>query len=130
MKKIAKNSFYEISVDAEKNCIYVTFHGFWEKLSQVPNFLEDHIKAIKALSPGFTVLANTLDMKIPTKEINDYHHKILKMMDKEGLRKLAFISASNRILRVSGKRVIKSSGILDKVRFFGDIEKAEEWLDS
>jgi hypothetical protein len=128
-KRVAKDRYYEIYVDTEKNRMYTTFRGFWGKVSQVPNLLEDHIKAIKALSPGFTVLTDTINMKIPTKEINDFHPNILRIMDEKGLSKLALIPDRNKILKVSGERVMRDSGILDKVKFFDDIDEAEDWLD-
>jgi hypothetical protein len=127
-KKIAKNRYYELCVDTEKNRIYTIFRGFWKVVSDVPNLVEDHIKAIKALSPGFTVLTDTTNMKIPTKEINEFHPNILKIMDKEGLSKLALI-VDREMLKISGERVMRDSGILDKMKFFEDIDEAEDWLD-
>jgi hypothetical protein len=33
------------------------------------------------------------------------------------------------LLKISGKRIMKDGGILEKMEFFEDIGEAEKWLD-
>lgn len=127
-KKIAKNSYYKIYIDEIRNRIYITFYGLWQEVAEVPNFVEDIEKAIQALSSGFTVLADTRSMKTPTKEVDDLHSMVLRIMDKAGLDRLALI-IDREILRIAGGRVMREGGIKERMEFFKDTDGAEDWLD-
>lgn len=108
--------------------MYTIFYGFWQDVSEVPNFIEDQKKAIRALSPGFTVVADVRNMKPPTKEVDDFQVDVLKVIGESGLYKIALV-LKREIFKMSGKRIMREGGILEKMKFFEDIDEAEEWLD-
>jgi hypothetical protein len=108
--------------------MYTIFYGFWQDVSEVPNFIEDQKKAIRALSPGFTVVADVRNMKPPTKEIDDFNTDVLKILAESGLYKIALV-LKLELFKMSARRMMKDSGILERVKFFEDVDEAEEWLD-
>lgn len=67
-------------------------------------------------------------MKIPTKEVNELHSKAVRTMDEAGMDRLVIV-VSRDIHKMAGVRVVKESGILDKVKIFDNIDEAEDWLD-
>jgi hypothetical protein len=127
-KKIAKNRYYDISIDVEKNRGYTTFYGLWQEKSKVPDFFDYQMKAIQDLSPGFTVLADARGMKTPAREVDDLHVEMLKFMDKSGLKRLALV-IDRDFLKISGSRIMRDSGVIERMKFFEDVDEAEEWLD-
>ncbi|OQX23554.1 MAG: hypothetical protein BWK80_25390 [Desulfobacteraceae bacterium IS3] len=127
MEVIAQNSFYTIKVDKKKNRVYNIFSGYWQKESDVPNYLNDGHKAMKHVSKGFTCLTDTVKMKIPSEAISKLHVKMQKIYMDAGLRKTAEILPS-ALVKLAVKRLSDQSGMLAKA--FDSWEEAEKWLDN
>ncbi len=127
-QEIAKNDYYEYYVDKNKNRYYSKLIGFWQKASEVPNYLDDHKKALDLLSPGFTLLVDNRDAKPPTQECMDLHLKALEMSNNKGVGRTAFIVAQ-LVVKFAGDRALRESGMEEMSRQFNDINEAEDWLD-
>ncbi len=127
MEIIAQNSFYTIKVDKKKNRVYNIFSGYWQKASDVPDYLNDGHKAMKHVSKGFTCLTDTVKMKIPSQEIAKLHLKMQKIYMDAGLKKTAEILPS-ALVKLAVKRLSDESGMTAKA--FDTWAEAEKWLDN
>ena len=127
-EEIANNDYYEFYVDRDKNRYYSTIKGFWQKASEVPDYLDDVKKVIERLSRGFSLLADNREAKTPTQECMDLHLKAFDISNKAGLGKTAFI-VDQLIVKFAGGRVLRESGKEEMSRQFNDPKMAEDWLD-
>jgi len=60
---IASNGFYSVSVDKQKNRLHLYLAGTWMQADQVPNWLDDVSAALRLVSPGFTILTNSSNLR-------------------------------------------------------------------
>lgn len=127
MKEIAKNKFYEISVDGEKNRLYLKIIGFWRNPEAVPHYTGDLLKATKELKRGFTILSDLREMLTPPVEITAIHEGAQKFLINAGLSRTAEV-LSNVILKMVTKKYSDVSHM--KKMEFTTIEEAEKWLDN
>ncbi len=127
-QEIKKNDSYEIYVDKTKNRFYIKFIGYWQDPSEVPDYLDDHKKALGFLSSGFTVLTDTRDMKTPPPKIMELHGKGLQMLNDAEMGKLALV-VEQAIVGIGGRRATREAGLEETTRQFNDIKEAEDWLD-
>ncbi|MBN1571599.1 MAG: hypothetical protein JW984_00200 [Deltaproteobacteria bacterium] len=127
-EEIAKNDYYEMYVDENKNRYYSKLKGFWQKASEVPNYIDDNKKALDRLSPGFTLLVDNIDVKPPAQECMDLHVKAVEMCNKAGIGETALI-VNQMIVKFAGGRALREGGIEEKSRQFNDPKEAEDWLD-
>ena len=47
MQTIAQNNYYELKYDENKNRVYFKIFGFWQSMSEVPNYHSDMEKPLK-----------------------------------------------------------------------------------
>ena len=127
-EEIANNDYYEIYVDRDKNRLYSKLKGFWQKASDVPNYLDDNKKSLDRLSPGFTLLVDNREVKPPPQEIMDLHVKAVEACNKAGIGKTALI-VSQMLVKFAGGKALREGGIEEKSRQFKDPKEAEDWLD-
>ena len=127
MKEIAKNNYYEISVDTSKNRLYLKVKGFWKEKTEVPNYLKDMRNAGQSLSRGFTVLADLQEMKAPSPEIGVLHQETQAILVQAGLDRTAEV-LSSAITKMSTSKYTKTSGM--KKMDFSSTNEAEKWLDT
>ncbi len=126
MQEVAKNDYYSLEVDDEKNRIYLAVKGRWKDAQVAPNYVSDIEKAANCVKSGFTIVANLTEMKPPSKEVGALHLAAQETLVKAGLSKTAEIVAS-ALLQLSVDRYANESG-MDKM-VFDDRAKAEKWLD-
>lgn len=127
MKVIAYNNRYEISVDEDKNRIYLAVKGFWANPSAAPNYVEDIEKASTAVSEGFTIVADLTDMVIPPPEVGKVHEKAQVALVNAGLSRTAEVLPEEAVLKMAVDRYAKESQMTKAV--FKSREEAEAWLD-
>ena len=127
-EEIAKNDYYEMYVDKDRNRFYSKLKGFWQKASDVPDYLDDNKKVLSMLSPDFTLLVDNRDVKPPTQEIMDLHVKAVEMCNRAGIGRTALI-VSQMLVKFAGGRALREGGIEEKSRQFNDPKEAEDWLD-
>jgi hypothetical protein len=125
--KIAETDRYSIEVNKAINRIYFTIQGFWKDLSDVPNYLSDWERAIKEVTPGFTVLTDARKMKTPTPQVAKLHERAQEMLLKAGLRKTAELIPASVVEQMSLNRYATESGMERKS--FENPKQAEAWLD-
>jgi len=125
---VAKNEYYEMEVDKEKNRSYSKYIGYWESVNAVPNYLEDIRAVIRRLKPGFTTVIDLREMKIPHPEV------INLMIQAQGIGEDGGFSKSARIVlapleKLATKRIVNEANVKEKSREFNSVEEAEAWLD-
>jgi hypothetical protein len=125
-KEIAKTDYYTIEVDKTKNRIYYTPIGFWRNGSVVPNYLSDIQKALNAVTPGFTFLADVRALKIPPQEVQALFKQAQEKAKAAGLSKTAEVLPKS-LLRLAVERTSKETKI--QRQGFATIKDAEVWLN-
>ncbi len=128
MKNIAKNDFYEINVNSEKNRIYLTIKGFWKDPSQVPEYIDNWSQVVEMVQTGFTIVSDVKEMKPPSTSVVPLHESAQKMLVDAGLDRTAEIVGDAVLLEIQLKRLADSSSM--KRAEFENLEAAEAWLDS
>lgn len=124
---IAQTPQYELSVSTSKNRAYLRIIGFWRNPEQVPNYLEDWVKAVAALKPCFTLVTDAREMKIHPAAVRVLHEKAQAYIIKAGLFKVAEIQA-DKITELQLDGVSQDTSM--PKRNFNDPVEAEQWLDS
>ena len=64
MESIVSTPFYAISIDRNKNRLYVKFMNDWANPNDVKNAPADMERAVKQMRPGFSVLSDASEVKI------------------------------------------------------------------
>ncbi len=127
MIQIAKNDYYELNVDKEKNRMYLKIIGFWTSKEVVPEYLLDIEKATKSVTRGFTIVSDLRGMNTPPKAIGALHEQAQRYLVLAGLDKTAEI-VSSAILKLATKKYATTSQMAKKE--FDNLSDAEKWLDS
>lgn len=125
--EIAKTDKYILAVDAAKNRIYYAMIGFWQKESDVPNYLQDWEKALAKVKTGFTVLTDITRCKTPQPSLKPMFEKMQKRLGEAGLKKTAELYPEDALIELSLAGIAKRSGM--KKGNFKERQKAEAWLD-
>ena len=128
MEEILNTELCKILVDTTKNRVYYTMSGFWQELSDVPEYLESWEKAVSLLSPGFTVLTDLRDFQLMSPEWAKIHVQAQETVSKAGLLGTAEILPAKVLIKSQLNRVSRESGMVKKT--FSDPAEAETWLDS
>ncbi len=126
-KQIASNSYYDITVDTEKNRIHLTIKGFWQTKNLVPHYIDDLGEAAGLLKPGFSLLADLTRMVPPTHEVCDLHCEAQKLLVKSGHARSAEIVKDFLLMNAVDDY---SAAAKMTRRVFYDPGLAEIWLDS
>lgn len=126
MKQIASTPLYTITYDEAKNRMHIKLRGSWLKKEDYPNWLDDHEAAVKATSPGFTIVADTSDVK-GTLDTGIWTVAQQQSMA-AGVRKTALIFREGSIVAKAQAQVsLEDSGL--PFRWFSDMAEAEKWLE-
>jgi len=126
---VARNEYYEIEVDREKNRSYSKYKGYWKSVDVVPNYLEDCSRELaRRLKPGYTTVVDLREMKIPPPEVMELFLEAQKIDEDAGFSKSARI-VSAPLEQLASKRISTEANVKEKSREFNSIEEAEAWLD-
>lgn len=127
-KTIALNDRYVLQVDPSKNRVYFTIVGHWKSPADVPNYLEDWRRAIRELSPGFTILSHLVMAKSPPPDVLELHVEAQKLIVESRLSRVAEVVESNAdSTKAAVDRISRESGMCKAV--FDYWTEAEDWLD-
>lgn len=126
MQSIARNSYYELKYDENKNRLYFKIIGFWPSVDAVPSYFKDIDKAASVVKPGFTMVSDIRQMKTPPQEVGKAHEQAQQKMVNAGLKKTAEIVTS-AILKMTTRRYSQSSNMNREA--FSSLDEAEKWLD-
>ena len=125
---VAKNEYYEMEVDKEKNRSYSKYIGYWESVDAVPNYLEDIKAVIRRLKPGFTTVIDLREMKIPHPEVINLMIEAQRVGEDAGFSKSARVVLAP-LEKLATKRIVNVANVKEKSREFNSVEEAEAWLD-
>ena len=123
------NECYDLRYDPERNRIYFKIKGFWPSRDVVPGYLDRWKDVVEQAKPGFTILGDIIDMKVPPQDVIDLHVDVQNLVLDNGMKKAAEI-VSEAILQLAADRISRSSGLDVVKRQFHDPGEAEAWLDS
>jgi len=129
-KEIAKNEYYEAYVDEEINRTYWVFKGKWNKVTEIPNYL-DHVKeSVRNLKPGFTDVVDLRTFEIPSLEVIELLDESQKLTENAGVgRQAQIINKKDLEIVRASRNVVKESDMDLKMMQFGSSEEAIEWLN-
>jgi len=127
MKPIARNPYYEISVDAQKNRVYLKVMGFWRNATVVPEYVAHWEEALRQVKRNFTICADIRKMQPYCHEVQNLHEKVQAMIVKSGLLQTAEVLPRNMVMEVQCDRICRNSMMPRKK--FSTAEEAEKWLD-
>ena len=128
---IARNEYYEIEVDREKNRSYSKYKGYWPSVEAVSDYPKDIERLLASLKPGFTTLLDMRDetgVKIPPPEVMDLLIEATKKYEAAGLSRSARV-VTKPLEKMAAQRVGTEANIKEKVRAFNTMQDAEAWLD-
>ncbi len=127
METIAQTSRYSISVDRNKNRMYLTLKGIWLNSDDFPNYKDDLRKATLELSIGYTILTDITQMNIPSDAVKKLHFEAQIIVIEAGLKKTAELEPTGLSRKVAFEEYAEESGM--KRRGFNNKKEAEAWLD-
>ena len=129
-KEIAKNEYYEMYVDEEINRVYWVMKGKWNKMTDLPDFVQHHREVARCLKPGFTALTDIRTFEVPDPKVLEVIIEMTKMMENAGMGRQAQIvnKKDMEIIRAS-RSAMKEADMDLKMMQFGTSEEAIEWLN-
>jgi len=127
MISIAKNAFYQISLDKKKNRIYMKMCGTWDSNEQVPQYLH-HVKAaIRELDSGFSVVTDIRELDDYSIDLHDVQIRAQRLLMEGGIYQLAEIHNGNDPMTDLAIALAYKSKI--SLNIFERKADAEAWLD-
>jgi len=126
---ISNNKYYSISIDKEKQRLYVKLQGAWHHPKSFPNYVLDVEKSVRNFEGNFTFLADFSSLKPYSKDVWDQIQAVaLKKVVSSGMKETAQIMPDN----YSTSDMIEMDGkaLGFQLNAFGDEEIAELFLDS
>lgn len=127
MKQIAKNDYYELGYDADRNWIFWTMKGFWKNMEVVPDFYKDWEKTAKLAKPGFKIYADLSKLKTMPEDVKAAQDAQQKKLLEKGCKKVSCIMES-AATKLSLNHAVKASGMDKILRYFDKPEEAGKWL--
>ena len=129
-REITKSEFFEMYVDNEINRVYWVMKGKWNKMTDVPDFVQHHKEGLRYLKPGFTALTDIRTFEVPAPPVIEVIVEMAKLMENAGMGRQAQIinKKDMEIIRAS-RSAMKEADMDLKMMQFGSYEEAVEWLD-
>lgn len=127
LTSIAKNQYYDIACNPDKNRMYLRIKGYWKKEEDVSNYVEHIRQGGEQLKPGFNLMVDLREMKTPPIAMNVIHEKAQLTLMNLGLDRTAeIIPKSDIVLKNVTESISERSKM--KKRQFTDPKEAELWL--
>lgn len=128
MADYEQEGMYSITVDKEKNRLYLLFLGHWSTPEDVPKYTEHVAEATSLMKKGYHILSEIRDKKPPSLKVTSVHKKGQQIMREAGVNKTAVIIAKGQFLQKMTLNVVgRLSGMV--VKTFHTVEEGEAWLD-
>ena len=129
-REIAKNEYYEAYVDEEINRMYWVMKGKWNKMTEIPNYVEHNREVARHLKPGFTAVIDIRTFVVPEPNVLEVITESAKMMENAGMgRQAQIINRKDMEAIRAGRDVMKEVDMDLKMMQFGSYEEAIEWLN-
>ena len=126
--EIAKNNYYELEIDTEKNRVYTKLMNKWTSIKEVPNFFADWKKIASMTKPNFTIFADIRLMGTLSKEVEILHQEIQTyLVEEKKLLETAQLASQDELADYQIHRSTKRSNL--SIRKFATQEEAEQYLD-
>ena len=126
MITVASNDHYTITVDPDKNRIFITMLGSWTDVKQVSGWLKDLESAVKLCKRGFTELIDW--GQVSGIFLTDYIAKAQNIAMDAGLHKAARVYEKETFLKLQMDTLTERTKFPVKSCF--DMKEAEAWLDA
>jgi len=127
METIAKNDYFEVSIDPILNRFYFKVVGFWNDASIGENFVNHAIRGVDLLKNGCTGLVDMLELKTPPAVIKEYFVKVQAHVVSKNPGKIAEVMDS-KLIEVNLDETKEKSGV--KTNVFSTIAEATRYLSS
>ncbi|MBT32847.1 MAG: hypothetical protein CMO01_24575 [Thalassobius sp.] len=125
---VSQCSYYQLSVDEQKQRLYLSLKGYWNTQEVFDDFLKDVKKASSFLSEKFSCFTDYTSLKALTQQqYLSYHSEVYNTLIKLGLDKSAQVMPVDYIAYQQLQELIAS---LNKLAIFGEEDIAEKYLDS
>ena len=129
-KEIAKNEYYEAYLDEEINRMYWVMKGKWNKMTDIPDYVQHNKEVARCLKPGFTAVTDIRTLEIPAPKVLEVITEMVKMMEEAGMGRQAQIINKNDLNAIRASRDVMKEADMDlKMMQFGSYEEAIEWLN-
>ncbi|MBN1883094.1 MAG: hypothetical protein JW885_13070 [Deltaproteobacteria bacterium] len=129
LQRMAHRDNYDIEVDLAKNRIYFYPKGTWNKISDVPDYIDDLKACAKKLRPGFDIISDGTHFAAPTQEISGLILEGTTLMREMGQKRAAIIVTTSILKIILEKHKGEMEQEKMETRYFDNMTKAEEWLD-
>jgi len=129
-REIAKNDYYEAYVDEEINRMYWVMKGKWNKMTDIPDYVQHNREVVRHLKPGFTALIDISTFEIPPPNVIEVITESAQMMEQAGMgRQAQIINKKDMEIVRASRDVMKEADMDLKMMQFGSYDEAIEWLD-
>jgi hypothetical protein len=125
MKEIVSNPYYVVSVDPQKNCLYLTATGMWVDEAAVKGFVDDVKKALDELQRNLTIFIDCTGMEGTT--LPNLFAGAQKAAMARGIRKVASVWSHESFFKLQAQKIAQTTGF--PVERFSDLQEAQAWLD-
>ncbi len=127
--QIAKNKYFEIRIDKDKNRVYLKIKGFWQiddpEVKEYNNYWK---RTAFLMKKNFTILIDSSEAKTHTQKIQKLREEAQKIALKKGISKTAEFVSKNIIAEYQSDTMSNNTK-LPKNKFLS-FERAEEYLDN
>lgn len=124
---IARNDYYELEIDLQKNRGYILLSGYWDNAFAVKDFLEDIRTGIQKLTAGFTVLIDMIKYNGTASGLHHLHIEAQQIAVDAGVSRIAELFNRNPVLKTFSESYSRETGAITMT--FHDKLHAERWLD-
>lgn len=130
MVEFKQDGYYTLQIDKAKNRIKMHFTGYWDRLENVPHYIEHIKKLVDELKPGFTVYARIEGKKPPKLFNTSLQKQVQKIYIDKGFARTAVVLDEGAITQKMMLLVVgKLSGMNVKVFYEKQEGEASKWLD-
>ncbi len=124
---ISKTPHYSLEIDILKKRAYFTVLNRWNGIEDFSTFNDSWYKAVQALQPSFTILADLRRMPILSKQVEGLFSEMHNYFMENGLFRVAEVASMNDISELQISRLEERNEITQNR--FATIEAAEKYLD-
>ena len=124
--KVWESPMLRIDFDDEAKLLTQTWKGFGSSQS----FREGIDKTLQIFiqKKGAYLLADSSAGAVVKKEDTDYAGQIAMQLAKHGIKAQAFVLPANAFVKASVNNFANSAPKMYPMQYFGEVEKAKEWL--
>jgi len=127
MEQVVNTPLYKLTVDADRNRLYLWLRGPGENTSHYADCIHEIQTMLRRMPAGFTALTDFSSFRQISPEWMETLFSVHKILIAAGVSKEAEIHPPNIILRMQLDIIARQSGIHRQI--FADRDRAEVWLD-